>query len=60
MAYGSSPARGRVRAAAEAYTTATATLDLSQIHDLHCSLLPKPLSEAEDGTYILSDITSGF
>ena len=29
MAYGSSQARGRIGAAAEAYTTATATLDSS-------------------------------
>ena len=37
-AYGSSWAGGGIRAAAEAYPTAIATLDLSRICDLCCSL----------------------
>ena len=40
-----------------AYTTATATPDLSHICDLCCSLrtILNPLSEARDGTHILMD-----
>ena len=42
-----------------AYTTATATLDLSCVCDLHhsswqCRIL-NPLSKARDGTYVLID-----
>ena len=62
VAYGSSQARGRIGATAEAYTTATATPDLSIICDLHCSLeqgqILNPLSKARDGTCILTEITS--
>ena len=57
-AYGSSQARSRIGAAA-AYTTATATLDLSCICDLCCSLwqcwILNMLSEARDRTFILTD-----
>ena len=49
--YGSYQARGQIRAAAEAYTTATAMQDLSHICDLHHSLrqhwILNPLSEAK-------------
>ena len=48
VAHGSSRVRGRIRAAAEAYTTARATLDPSCICELHlqqCWIL-NPLSEA--------------
>ena len=42
-----------------AYTTATATQDLSCVCDLHHSSrqrwIPNPLSEARDGTFILMD-----
>ena len=41
-AYGSSPARGRIGVAGEAYTTATATSDLSHICDPHCSPVAMP------------------
>ena len=58
-AYGSSQARGRIRAAAESYTTAMATLDLSHIcnlcHSLQEHLILNPLSEAMDRTRILMD-----
>ena len=43
----------------QAYTTATAVLDLSCICDLRCNLWQRqklnPLSEARDGTRILRD-----
>ena len=46
-----------------AYTTATATLDMSHICDLHRSLLqgsiPNPLSKARARTCILTGIMSG-
>ena len=46
-----------------AYATATATQDLSHIHNLHCSMwqhwILNPLSEAQDITRILMD-TSQF
>ena len=62
-AYGSSQTGGQIRAAAEAYTTAMATLNPSHIHDLHCSLQQRqifnPLSEARDQTHILMDTMSG-
>ena len=52
VAYGSSQARSQIRAAAEADTSATATLDLGCICDLHCILQQRqilnPLSEARD------------
>ena len=42
-----------------AYTTVTATPDLSRICELHCSSRQRwilnPLSEAKDGTHILVD-----
>ena len=51
-AYGSFQARGQVRAAPGAHSAAPATLDLSHICDLRCSLwqgwILKPLSEARD------------
>ena len=54
MAHGSSQARGQIRAAAEAYTTATAIPDLSHILDLLWSLqqcwILKPGSKAKDQT----------
>ena len=47
-----------------AYITAAATLDLSRIFDLHCSLrqiqILNPLSKASDPTHILTDTMSGF
>ena len=50
--YGSSWARGWIGVAAEAYTTATATLNLSHIFHLHCSLwqcrILNPLSGVRD------------
>ena len=53
-AYGSSWARGGIRAVAEVYTTAAPTLDLSHICDLHHSLwqcsIFNPLSETRDQT----------
>ena len=59
VAYGSSQARGRIRAAAEAYATATANQDLSIICDLCCSLwqhrILNPLSKARDQNCILMD-----
>ena len=63
MAYGSSRARGQIRAAAEAYTTAMATTDPNHISDLHHSLqhhqILNSLSEAKDGTLVLTEIRSG-
>ena len=52
MAYGGSQARGRTRAVATVYTTATATLDRTHICNLHhssrqCQIL-NPLSKARD------------
>ena len=62
MAYGSSLARGRIRGAAEAYTTARAILDPSHIsyicHSLQQHLTLTALSEARDGPCILMDTTS--
>ena len=59
VAYGSSQARGRIRAAAGAYTTATATPDPRYICDLRYSLqqcwILNPLSEARDQTQVLMD-----
>jgi len=58
-AYGSSQARGQIRATAPAYTTATATWDPSCICDLHHGSQQRwilnPLSEARDRTCILMD-----
>ena len=46
-----------------AYTTATATPDLSYVCNLHCSLqqcqILNPLGEARDRTYILWETMSG-
>jgi len=46
----------------QAYTTATAMLDLSHICDLHCNLrqhwILNPLSKAKDGTRILTETMS--
>ena len=46
-----------------AYTTATATADLSRIFDLHCSLWQRhilnPLSKARDQTQIFMDTMLG-
>ena len=57
VSYGSSQARGQIRAVAEAYTTAMATLDLSHICNLCFSLwqhqILNPLSEARDQIGIL-------
>ena len=63
VAYGTSLARGRIGAAAEAYTTATATLDQSRICDPHhhlqqCQIL-NALSEARGRTHNLTDTMSG-
>ena len=57
VAYGSSQARGQIRATAADLCTATATPDLSHISNLHhsswqCRIL-NPLSEARDCTHIL-------
>ena len=57
-AYGGSQARGRIGAVALAYTTATATRDLSLICNLHhssqqCQI--QNLSEARDRTLVLMD-----
>ena len=61
-ACGSSQARCRIRTAAEAYTTATASLDLSHICNLNLSLwqhrILNPLSKAKDRTCILTDTMS--
>ena len=63
VAYGSSQARGRIRAAAGAYTTATATPDPRYICDLRYSLqqcwILNPLSEARDQTCIFTETTLG-
>ena len=62
-AHGSSWTRSQVGAAAGAYTTATVTLDLSPICNLHQSLqqlrILNPLSEARDQTRILTETMSG-
>ena len=59
-AHGSSPLRGRIRAVAEASTTAT--LDMSFVYNVHCSLqqlgMLKPLSEAGDQICILTETMS--
>ena len=61
--YGSSQVRDRIRAAAEAYTRATSTLDLSHFCGLSCSFwqcqILNPLSEARDRTQILTEIMLG-
>ena len=57
---GSSQARSRIRATAEAYTTAMAKLDPSCICDLHGSRwILNTLGEARDRTSILMDTMSG-
>ena len=62
-AYGSSPVRGLIGAAAGIYGTATATPDLSHICSLHGSLqqywILNLLSEARDQTRILTDTMLG-
>ena len=54
MAYGSSQARSQIRATEAAYTTATATRDLSHIFNLHHSSwqhqILNPLSVARNHT----------
>ena len=59
VAYGSSQARGQIRAVAAGYTTATAMPDLSCICDLCCSSrqsqILNPLKGARDQTRILVD-----
>ena len=59
VAYGSSQARGPIRAKLPGYTTATGTWDLSHDYDLHHSSqqhwIPNPLSQARDQTHILTD-----
>ena len=62
-AYGSSWARGQIGAAAEAYGTATETMDPSHIcgvgHSLwQCQIL-KPLTKTRDQIRILLDTMSG-
>ena len=61
VAYGSSWARGQIRATTEAYTTATAMPDPSHICNLCCSWwqhqILNALSEARDRAYILMDTT---
>ena len=56
-------ARGQIGAAAKAYVTAT-TPDLSHISDIPHSLQPcwifNPLSEARDGTHILTETMLGL
>ena len=63
VAYGRFQARGQIGAAAEAYDTATGTLDPSHFCNLHCSLwqcwIPNPLSEARDRARILTNTVSG-
>ena len=61
MAYGSSWARGQIRAAAQVYATTMAMPDLSHICNLHHSLWPcqilNPLREARGQTHILMKTT---
>ena len=63
IAYGNSPARGRIGSVAEASATVIATLDPSCICDLHCSLwqcqILNPPREAKDRTRILTDTLLG-
>ena len=59
MAYGSSLARGRIRATVAPYAKATAMQDPSLVCDLYHSSsqrqVPDPLSKARDQTCILMD-----
>ena len=59
VAYGGSQGRGPIRAVATVYATATATLDLSCICNLHHISWQRkifnPLSEARGQTLILMD-----
>ena len=52
MAYGSSQARGHIKAAAVAFATTMATLDLRHICEVHCNLwqhkILNPLSQVRD------------
>ena len=63
VAYGSYWARGSIRAAAEAYATATATPGLSGICDLRLGLrqcrILNPLSKARNQTHVLTETTLG-
>ena len=64
MAYGSSQDGGQIGATAASYATATATQDLGLDCDLgytlrQCQIL-NPLSEAEDQTHILTEVTLGL
>ena len=62
VAYGSSRARGQIRAAAAGYTTATAMPDLSRICDsslLWQRWILNLLSGARDGTCIFIETMSG-
>ena len=60
-AFGSSQARGRNGATGAAYATVLATLNLSQICDLHNSLwqhqILNPLSKARDQIHMLMNIS---
>ena len=56
MAYESSQARDRIRAAAGAYTTATAMPDLSHTGDLRCSLGQHPILNLVPG---IESVASG-
>lgn len=61
VTYGSSHARSGIRAAAEAYATAIATLDPSHICHLCSSLQPcrslNPMSKARDLTHNITETT---
>ena len=65
MAYGSSQARGRIRARAAGlrHSHSSARSDLSPICDLHGSLWQRwilnPLNKAQDPTHILTDTMLG-
>ena len=58
-AYGGTQARGPIRAAAAAYTTATAARDWSRVFNLHHSSqqhwILNPLSKTRDQTHVLID-----
>ena len=58
-AYGSSQARAESELSLPACTTVMALRDLSHVCDLGCSSDPNSLSEARDGTRILTDTMSG-
>ena len=62
-AYGISWARGRIRDAVGAFTTATATPDLNHFFDLRPNLwqhqILNPLSQSRDWTHIFTETTLG-